>query len=237
MPTIIARAVINTGRSRVDPAASAAPRASSPSRRCSFAKVTIRMLLAVATPMHMIAPIRAGTLSGRLGQEQGPEDAGQRPGQRGQDDERVEPRLEVHHHQEVDEQDREHQPGRQPEERAVHALHLAADHDRAAARQALPGRVHDLLDVGRDRPEVTALDVGVDVVGRLDVVVGDVRRLRAAAQDREVAEELGRLPGRPLRPPRRAWERADAACPLMMGVLIRVSTESMRNSGVCTATR
>ena len=62
MPTIIARAVISTGRSRVDPAARAALRASCPSRRWSLAKVTIRMLLAVATPMHMIAPIRAGTL-------------------------------------------------------------------------------------------------------------------------------------------------------------------------------
>ena len=28
-----------------------------------MAKATTRMLLAVATPMHMIAPIRAGTLS------------------------------------------------------------------------------------------------------------------------------------------------------------------------------
>ncbi len=63
MPTIIARAVIKTGLSRVDPAARAAARASSPSRRCSLAKVTTRMLFAVATPMHMIAPIRAGTLS------------------------------------------------------------------------------------------------------------------------------------------------------------------------------
>ena len=63
MPTTIARAVIKTGRSRVDPAENAAARASSPSRRWSLAKVIIRMLLAVATPMHMIAPISAGTLT------------------------------------------------------------------------------------------------------------------------------------------------------------------------------
>ncbi len=31
--------------------------------------------------------------------------------------------------------------------------------------------------------------------------------------------------------------RVDAACALMTGVLIRVSTELIRNSGVCTATR
>ena len=33
-----------------------------PSSRWSLAKTTIRMLLAVATPMHMIEPISEGTL-------------------------------------------------------------------------------------------------------------------------------------------------------------------------------
>jgi len=37
--------------------------AESNNARSSLAKVTIRMLLAVATPMHMMAPIREGTLS------------------------------------------------------------------------------------------------------------------------------------------------------------------------------
>ena len=48
--------------SRIDPADRAALPASCPSFRWSLAKVTIRMLLEVATPMHMIAPISAGTL-------------------------------------------------------------------------------------------------------------------------------------------------------------------------------
>ncbi len=63
MPMIMARAVIRTGRNRVKPASTAAVTASpcSPSR--SLAKATTRMLLAVATPMLMMAPIRAGTLS------------------------------------------------------------------------------------------------------------------------------------------------------------------------------
>ena len=193
MPTIIARAVISTGRSRVDPAARAAPRASEPLPALFVGEGDHQDAVGRGHPDAHDRAHQGGHAEGRLGQEQDPEDAGQRPGQRGQDDERVQPRLEVHHHEEVDEQDREDQAGRQPEERAVHALHLAADHDRAAARQFLPGRVHDLLDVGRDGPEVTALDVGVDVVGRLDVVVVDVRRLRAPAQDRQVAEELSRL--------------------------------------------
>ena len=36
-------------------------RGSSPSASRSRAKLTTRMLFAVATPMHMIAPVRAGT--------------------------------------------------------------------------------------------------------------------------------------------------------------------------------
>ena len=53
---------MHTGRSRVVPASSAACSASLPSARASLAKLSTRMLLAVATPMVMIAPINAGTL-------------------------------------------------------------------------------------------------------------------------------------------------------------------------------
>ena len=60
---IMAKAVIVTGRIRVNPADKAACKASLPSARSSLAKVTSSMLLAVATPMPMIAPIRLGTLS------------------------------------------------------------------------------------------------------------------------------------------------------------------------------
>ena len=50
-------------RIRVEPAASAAARSSIPSSLWSFANTTTNMLLAVATPMHMIAPNREGTLN------------------------------------------------------------------------------------------------------------------------------------------------------------------------------
>ena len=62
MPTIMASAVIITGRRRVKPASSAAVMASAPVSRRSLAKFTSRMLFAVATPMLMIAPISEGTL-------------------------------------------------------------------------------------------------------------------------------------------------------------------------------
>ncbi len=63
MPTIIAAAVISTGRIRVRPAAMAASKALMPASYCSRAKVTSRIELAEATPTAMIAPIRDGTLN------------------------------------------------------------------------------------------------------------------------------------------------------------------------------
>ena len=62
MPRIIAAAVMSTGRSRVNPAATAASAAEYPLAILSSAKVTTRMLFAVARPMHISPPIRAGTL-------------------------------------------------------------------------------------------------------------------------------------------------------------------------------
>ena len=59
---IIASAVIMTGRKRVKPAVSAASVALMPCSICSLAKLTTRIEFAVATPMHMIAPVSAGTL-------------------------------------------------------------------------------------------------------------------------------------------------------------------------------
>ena len=61
MPITIASAVINTGRRRTKPASSAACVASPSSLSFSRAKLITSTLLAVATPMHMIAPVSAGT--------------------------------------------------------------------------------------------------------------------------------------------------------------------------------
>ena len=77
MPMIIASAVISTGRNRVNPASIAAVNASAPSARRSRAKLTTRILFAVATPMHMIAPVSAGTDKVVRGDEQHPDDARQ----------------------------------------------------------------------------------------------------------------------------------------------------------------
>ena len=113
MPMIMASAVIRTGRKRVKPASSAALTASPVASKRSRAKLTTSMLLAVATPMHMIAPVSAGTRQRGAGREQHPDDPGQRRRQRGDDDERVGPGLEVHDDQQVDQH---HGPGEAEEQ-------------------------------------------------------------------------------------------------------------------------
>ena len=89
-------------------------------------------LLAVATPMHMIAPVSAGTDSVvwlRTASQTMPAKAG---GKRRDDHERIGPGLEIHHDQQIDQHDRAEQPEQQPGEGAVHGLHLARADDRAA---------------------------------------------------------------------------------------------------------
>ena len=63
IPMIMASAVMITGRNLVEPASRAARRASLVSTKRSLAKLMTRTLFAVATPMLMMLPISAGTLS------------------------------------------------------------------------------------------------------------------------------------------------------------------------------
>jgi len=89
IPMIIAVASLRTGRKRVNPACRAASKALSPASKRSRAKLMTSTLLAVATPMHMIAPVSAGTLDGGMGEKQHPYDTRQRAGQSRDDDEGV----------------------------------------------------------------------------------------------------------------------------------------------------
>ncbi len=91
---IIASAVINTGRMRVAPASSAALTGPKPSPMRWRAKETTRMLLAVATPMVMMAPVSAGTLKVVPVSSSIQQIPGERRRQRGDDDEGVDPGLE-----------------------------------------------------------------------------------------------------------------------------------------------
>lgn len=63
IPTTMASAVMSTGRRRVAAASRAASCGAAPPATSSLAKATTRMPLAVATPMLMMAPMKAGTES------------------------------------------------------------------------------------------------------------------------------------------------------------------------------
>ena len=72
----------------------------------SRAKLTTRMLLAVATPMHMMAPVNAGTLKVVPVTNSIQTMPARAAGKRGDDDEGVEPGLEIDHDQQIHQQDR-----------------------------------------------------------------------------------------------------------------------------------
>jgi len=66
-----------------------------PSSICSRAKDTIRILFAVATPMHMIAPVSDGTLSVVRVSSSVQQMPASRAGQGGNNNEGIEPRLKI----------------------------------------------------------------------------------------------------------------------------------------------
>ncbi len=108
----------------------------------------------------------------------------------GEDDERVQPALEVDHHQQIDEQHGKAEACHKAGERAVHRLGLAAEDDAAAAGQFGLDRIDDVAHIGCDRREVAAEDVGVHVEDGLDVVVTDVGSGEPATEFGEIAEQL-----------------------------------------------
>ena len=86
---IMASAVMSTVETRVTPASMLASRALPCSASRSLANDTTRILFAVATPMHMIAPINAGTLRVSMSEKEQNDNAGERSGQSRDDDEGV----------------------------------------------------------------------------------------------------------------------------------------------------
>ena len=129
---------------------------------------------------------------GRSRQEEDPQDSAQGSRERHDDDEWVQPRLEVHHHQEIDEPHGKDDADPEPDEGGVHALRLPPQLDAAAARKLWRVLPHELPDLAGDRAQVPSVHVGIDVKYRLDVVVAD-HLLNHGALDRgHVAEHLRR---------------------------------------------
>ena len=80
------------------------------------------MLLAVATPTHISAPISAGTLSVVCVKKSMRTIPAKRSRQSGDDDEGIQPGLKVHDDQQVHEHNGESQPANQANIRLVHCL-------------------------------------------------------------------------------------------------------------------
>ena len=97
------------GRKRMWPASIAASTGPIPSSRISLAKVMSRLPLATPTPTAMIAPISDSTLIVVPVSTSIQSTPASAPGIAIDDDERLEPRLKIRGHQQVDQDDREDQ--------------------------------------------------------------------------------------------------------------------------------
>src|SRR6267143_3237350 len=122
------------------------------------------------------------------------DDTGKRGRKRGDDDEGIEPRLKVHHDQEVDENDGKDESAQQPEVRGAHGLQLAPDGDEAAARQGLSVGIHNARDLAAHRTQVAALNGGVNIDHATNVVMRDYFHFVRPIDGSDVRENL-RAPG------------------------------------------
>ena len=171
MPMIMASAVISTGRKRVKPASSAAAAASRPCAK-PFAREAHEQNGVCGRNAH--AHDGAGQRrhrQRRSGHEQHPDDSGQCSRQGGNDDERIEPGLEVDDDDEIDEQNCAGEPEIKLAVGAGHGLNLAAQHDIGAVRNVLSRFLQNAIDIGGQRAEIATLDGAVNVHDRLHVVM------------------------------------------------------------------
>src|ERR1700723_3124076 len=123
-------------------------------------------------------------------------DAGQRSRQRRDDDERVKPRLEVNHDQQVDQHNGEGQTGEQAHVRGLHGLNLPADaHERATGQRFFVGR-YDSVDLFAHRTQVPVLHRTIDIERSADIVVIDDLHLGASADVCHIRQNLGLFCGR-----------------------------------------
>ncbi len=97
----------------------------------------------------------------------------QRRGQGGDDDERIEPRLEIHHDQQINQHDGETKAGEQSDVGRAHGLQLPANVDEAAARKRPRFGIDNALNVRSDRAQIATLHGAVDIHHTANVVVSD----------------------------------------------------------------
>ena len=125
--------------------------------------------------------------------KQHPNDAGERAGQRCDDDEWVEPGLKIDDNHQIDEHDGASESEIQLAIGVVHGADLAAHRYIGAPRHVLAGCLEDALEVARDGAEIAALNGSKNVDHGLDVVVGDHAGAWSGRYGREPAEVLRRF--------------------------------------------
>ena len=124
-------------------------------------------LLAVATPMHMIAPVNAGTDKGVCVANSIQTIPASAAGKAETMTSRIDPGLEIDDDQQVDQHDRPGEAQDQPRKGGVHRLYLTTQRHRRALGTIMLGRFQDFLDVARHRAQIAALCRRVDVKGGL----------------------------------------------------------------------
>jgi hypothetical protein len=109
-----------------------------------------------------------------------PQNAGERAWQRGDNDERIGPRLEIDDHQKINQHSGENETEPEFAERGIHTFNLATHDDGASRRELRAKFVHNFCDFVGDAAEISALDICVNVEHRLHVgVTLHRRRFRA----------------------------------------------------------
>src|ERR1017187_8519623 len=139
---------------------------------------------------------QGGYAEGGLRNEQHPDDAGQCARQGHQDDERVQPALEIHRHQQVDQHHGKDHAEAEAVERGLHGEELSAHVDGGAAGQLGRHLRDDLFDARAHAAQIAAVHIGIHIHHRLDVVVVDDGGRHAAADGNHIGKQLGSTRGR-----------------------------------------
>src|SRR5258707_1174399 len=124
-------------------------------------------------------------------EEKKDDDAGESGGERGDDDEGIEPGLEIQDDKQVDENDGEDQAAEEAGVRGAHGFELSADADEATARERGSVGSDDAINVAADGAEVAVLYVGVDIEDAANVVVIDGFHFAGAVDGGDVSKDGG----------------------------------------------
>ena len=133
----------------------------------------------------------SGHGQGRKGQEQHPDDAGERRWKRHDDHERIDPGLEIDDDQQIDQDDRHRQTDKQLPVGIRHGAGLPANRDGRTFGQVRAGIVDDFLHLGGDTAKIAALGRRIDVDDRPDIVARNDRVAWLGREGGETAQQLG----------------------------------------------